>query len=719
MVTVLSGQVAYIEITPWPITNTSDDIGLVSFVGYDADGNENWTWTPSFDWEGLGLGIITQIDSFNYTVDFDTVGFDKLNVSVASAPAIYNASDVTISSGQVAAIEISPWPSVSNLTGDTMYFHVLGYDADGNENSTWTPIWTWDGTGLGTIILYNYQGNITFVISGSDTINVSASGIPSVYNSTLVTVSDIQPEIDYIAIMDAPGGLGSFVTTMEFGVGEVYTLYAAGFNLTTGEYVGDVSVTWSVNEEQNGTVIAGPDIQTTFTANFTHGGELVITITNSSLPYPTNSTGSITVLEPNVDFILIRDAPNGGGDSISLIQLNGGEEATYYAAGYNLTTGLFVNDVVALWSISPDVVSIDITEGSIINITASSAIGINATGTLQAVYNVISNQTVVLVNLSPSTPSGLTVTQVPIGGALTLTWAENSEPDVLGYMIYRSTTSGGAFNLVSTVVGKSNTTHIDTNLADGTTYYYYLVAYDDGPNFSSQTIEVSGIPDMDTDGDGRYNLEDPDDDDDGLSDTEELTEGDDGWITDPLDSDSDDDGFSDSQDDYPLDETRWEKKGTVEPTDFPWLILVIIIIVVVILLILLLTKKRQKPEEEMLPEVEVPQTQEDESFKEMDEFIGEGPAVSEEPQMQMEFEPDPHAKVLPVEESQEEAFDEEYEEEADEEAYAGVDDELEFECPECGYPVSDEVNKCPNCGTEFEDEEDDEEYEEEEELDVD
>jgi DNA-directed RNA polymerase subunit RPC12/RpoP len=41
-----------------------------------------------------------------------------------------------------------------------------------------------------------------------------------------------------------------------------------------------------------------------------------------------------------------------------------------------------------------------------------------------------------------------------------------------------------------------------------------------------------------------------------------------------------------------------------------------------------------------------------------------------------------------------------YEDEAGEEGLSAE----EFECPECGYPVSITAYKCPNCGVEFEDE---------------
>jgi hypothetical protein len=690
-VTVTVGQVAKIGISPWPASSaTTDDLGSINITGYDADGNENWIWTPEIVWEGLGLGAIIQIDSYNYTVDYDSIGQDTINVSVLGMPSIYNFTDITISAGQMVRIEISPWPSVDNNTGDSLEFMVIGYDADGFVNWSWTPSWTWEGAGLGTltqITLYNYS--VTFTSEGSDLINVSSSIDPLIYNSTSVSITDIitLQTIDYIVIMDAPGGLGNIVTTKTFGVGETFLLYAAGFNATTGTYVTDIDVVWSVDNEDVGAVISGPANSTSLTTNLTNYGDLIITATNSTLTQTTNSTGTITVIEPNIDYIQIRDALGGLGNLITSINLTSGSTTQYFAAGYNATTGLFVSDVPAIWDVNVSIGSISPAIGYSTNLTTVNVNGVNVQGTLQAVYNVIANQTSVLVNLPPLPPQNLEVSQVPDGGMLILTWTQNTESDVVGYMIYRTTTSGFGYINVGTVEGAANTSFTDTNLADGTTYYYYIVAYDDGPNYSQNSAEVGGTSDSDSDGDGEFNLIDLDDDDDGLLDTEELTGGEDGYITDPLNPDTDGDGHNDAEDFYPLDETKWVKAEKVEPEEFPWLILIILLVVIMVLILFFVLAKRKKPKEDIFLE-EVDETK---GVTILDEAEPEEELVYEE-----EYEEAPEEEYVEYEEEPEEEY---------EEAAEGEDvEDLEYECPECGYPVPGTINKCPSCGTEFEDE---------------
>jgi uncharacterized repeat protein (TIGR01451 family) len=674
-VTVLPGAVVTITITPDSESATTDDSGSFSIMGYDADGNQNWIWTPIWGGEGPGLGPLMEIDPYNYTVEYNVIGSDLLNVTVTGNPLVYITSDVSIRVGQIATIDIMPWPSIDNQTGDTIGIFTVGYDADGFENWSWTPNWGWETKSLGTLTqITSFNYTVTFTVKGLDAINVSSMNIPTIYNKTTVSVTEIivTPTIDYIVIMDAPGGLGNIIDTESLIVAETLKLYAVGFNFTSG-FVADLDVIWEVSDDNLGSIISGPGKSTTFTANLSNGGNIIISATNATITQSTNSTGSITIIPPNVDFILIRDAPSGSGSQITSDHFNGGGQKTYFAAGYNATTGLFVSNISVIWDITTVIGSIDIIEGLSTNFTASNAVGITTQGTLKATFNVISDQATITVDLPPSIVMDLRVTQVEAGSSLNLSWTASSESDVSDYIIYRSTLSGTGFIVRGTINGRESTTFTDTSLDDGTRYYYYIVAVDDGDNQSPPTSEVSAISDTNTDGDDLFNLLDPDDDNDGLLDIEEENSGEDGFKTDPLDPDTDGDGVIDSEDLDPTDPAVWEKGEAQEPQEFPWIILVIVILVILILLFLMLLSKRRKPEEEMIPEEE--------------KML---PPVTEE------------------EIHEEEPLTEDLEKDVFEEDQEGISD-LEYECPECGYPVSDKVSKCPECGTEFEEEEDEDE----------
>ncbi|MFH1784301.1 MAG: T9SS type A sorting domain-containing protein [bacterium] len=93
--------------------------------------------------------------------------------------------------------------------------------------------------------------------------------------------------------------------------------------------------------------------------------------------------------------------------------------------------------------------------------------------------------------VAPAQVTGLAVTDPAVGGELDLTWDNNSESDLTGYRIYRSTTGGQTGSLINSVSGTSYT---DTGLTDGTAYYYQLSAYDTALNEGPLSIQESGIP---------------------------------------------------------------------------------------------------------------------------------------------------------------------------------------------------------------------------------
>ncbi len=137
-------------------------------------------------------------------------------------------------------------------------------------------------------------------------------------------------------------------------------------------------------------------------------------------------------------------------------------------------------------------------------------------------------------------------------------WEANSEPDLAGYNVYRSS-DNVTFVKVNIDYVTTNS-YYDHGLTNGTTYYYKITAIHTSDNESPFSAVANNTCDADTDGDGTFNLEDYDDDNDGLSDIEEDVNGNgivDTGETDPLDTDTDGDGYNDKEDAYPLDPTRW------------------------------------------------------------------------------------------------------------------------------------------------------------------
>ena len=78
----------------------------------------------------------------------------------------------------------------------------------------------------------------------------------------------------------------------------------------------------------------------------------------------------------------------------------------------------------------------------------------------------------------------------PSSSSATLNWSANREPDLAGYRIYRTTTSGRYGDPIATLRGNV-TTYQATGLQFGKTYFFVVTAYDLAGNESGYSNEVS------------------------------------------------------------------------------------------------------------------------------------------------------------------------------------------------------------------------------------
>ena len=122
--------------------------------------------------------------------------------------------------------------------------------------------------------------------------------------------------------------------------------------------------------------------------------------------------------------------------------------------------------------------------------------------------------------LAPAQPTGLAATGG--NGFIDLDWNDNTEPDLDGYNVYRSTAPGGPYGpLNGSLVGGS--AYTDTSVTNGTTYYYVVTAVDESGNESDDSNEASATPDAPPGGGGTPWINEIHYDNDG-SDTGEFVE---------------------------------------------------------------------------------------------------------------------------------------------------------------------------------------------------
>ncbi len=85
----------------------------------------------------------------------------------------------------------------------------------------------------------------------------------------------------------------------------------------------------------------------------------------------------------------------------------------------------------------------------------------------------------------PAAPTALTAT---VTGKVNLDWADNTEPDLAVYNVYRSTTSGSGYAMIAT--GLISSAYVDASISLSSTYYYVVTAVDSAWNESGFSSEV-------------------------------------------------------------------------------------------------------------------------------------------------------------------------------------------------------------------------------------
>ncbi|UCG69444.1 MAG: PKD domain-containing protein [Thermoplasmata archaeon] len=173
----------------------------------------------------------------------------------------------------------------------------------------------------------------------------------------------------------------------------------------------------------------------------------------------------------------------------------------------------------------------------------------------------------------PRAPTELEVLLLPRNDVLELTWKvpisnkDGSQlTDLDHFEIYYRAGETHEYKKLSDV-SAGTTSYVHSGLTTNAIYYYYIVAVDANSTLSSPSMTVSGMPNVDTDGD---------------------------QIPDITDTDDDNDGHPDSEDEYPLDSTKWKKS---EVPEFDWIWFLIGLIVVLLCVIGLLVMKIFKGEE--------------------------------------------------------------------------------------------------------------------------
>lgn len=158
-------------------------------------------------------------------------------------------------------------------------------------------------------------------------------------NNDTVIFSVNPPSLDYILIVDSPNSGTIEIPDQTINAGQSISGWAAGFNNIAG-YTGDVFVTWSII---NFGTSAQTDPLTGVNSNFSAGNSGGITTWRAEHTGGNYDTVSFTINPPFVDYIQIRDAPDGGGNLIENPTYPVGYTTRFYGALINTSAGFIDN----------------------------------------------------------------------------------------------------------------------------------------------------------------------------------------------------------------------------------------------------------------------------------------------------------------------------------------------------------------------------------------
>ena len=324
-----------------------------------------------------------------------------------------------------------------------------------SDDAAWLTLSPASGTGNATVTVTALTGAlVTGTYNG--VLTISATGAASVSVPVTFTISPAATSISvsptsltYSGIQGGADPVNQSVTVTSNGSWTASS-NASWLSLSPASGSGNGTITTSVNLA-NATVGTNSATITVTGGGTTRTANVTLTV----------SSGSLTVAPTGLSFTATQGAANPAIQSVTVTS-NG---------------SWTVSDNASWLTISPASGSNNGTITASVN-TSTASLGSNT-----AIVTVTGGGITRTVNVT------LTV-NAPATSSATLAWGANSESDLAGYNVYRSTASGTYGAPIATLQGNV-TSYVATGLQSGTTYFFVVTAYDSAGNESPYSNEVS------------------------------------------------------------------------------------------------------------------------------------------------------------------------------------------------------------------------------------
>ncbi|MBX3305059.1 MAG: hypothetical protein KF751_03300 [Nitrospira sp.] len=432
----------------------------------------NWNATTSTSWltltpsSGTGSGTVTispvgsslGVGTHTGTITLSAPGAQPVAISVTFSvtpapvpPAIgVSSTSVSFTAQQSGSNPAPQLLNIRNTGGGT-----LSWTA--SDNAAWLTLSSTTGTGNGTVTITPVLGSLG-IGTHTGTITLSAPGAQPV--AIPVTFS----------VTPAPTSITLSPSSLTYtGVSGGSNPANQSVNVTANSnWTASVNAAWlklsTTSGSGNGTIIASVDLGNVSTQ--TNTATISVTAGNTTRTVGvtlTLSPGSLTLSSNSLAFTATQGLANPASKTIA-VQSNGSWTATKTATWLSLsqTSGSANGTITA-------------------NVDTSKAIQ----GENQATVTVTSGTVIKTVTIT------LTL-NAPSSSSATLTWKANSETDLAGYKVYRSTISGkyDQGNVIAMLRGNV-TSYQATGLQFGKTYFFVVTAFDIAGNESGYSNEVS------------------------------------------------------------------------------------------------------------------------------------------------------------------------------------------------------------------------------------
>ncbi|UCG70010.1 MAG: fibronectin type III domain-containing protein [Thermoplasmata archaeon] len=464
-VTVLTPTTDFIQIRDAPdgggniLTNMIYDKGATdNYYGSAYNDTAGYIGpVPSIStWDSNNTNIVTVTSPGNFTtITCDNTNSGWVRITLDDGEGNQNQTLVNVLGWSVDYVLIrdAPGGAGNNLcdpgyypnfpVGHTTTFYGAlynisgGYLGDVSSSSTWVS----DDTG---IVMVSPTGSSTSIICHNQnwgTVTITLTDIDNgVLNTTQVSV--LEPTVDIIQIRDSPNDEGIVLSDPAnypvYSQAHETTFYGAEYNDTAG-YIGSVPVTstWDSNDTAI-VAVSSPTNKTTVTCSNVNVGLVWITLDDGD--GHENHT-LVTVIKAVIDYLRIRDAPNGEGinlcDPGNYPVFGVGHTTKFYAAGYNQTQGYIV-DVPVKWSVTDDSIVNVTTSGSFSDILCSDT---NEGAVTITVDDNQGNTNTTQVTVLPPTINYIQIRDSPLGGGNVITTGTYivSDVDIFYAAAYNST----------------------------------------------------------------------------------------------------------------------------------------------------------------------------------------------------------------------------------------------------------------------------------------